>query len=238
MSVAEPGKPFLVGVEFHLDPEWHCYWKNPGDSGTPPEIRWHLPPKWQANELEWPVPAILKVQGGLVNYGYENDVVFLYRLVPPSDATVGPAKLEADASWLVCQDICLPASQQVSLTQTLAANEVPSADFARLSEAEKQLPATSDRMSFKAKREGTSIWLGEGELWGSWAGQFVPLETSIDPSASQTPGAQGLQLKLSPYAPKTLTRLRGLVLAPAGQTWHNGSRAIVIDIPITTGESK
>ena len=31
-SVA-PGKPFWVALRMKMDPHWHVYWRNPGDSG-------------------------------------------------------------------------------------------------------------------------------------------------------------------------------------------------------------
>jgi thiol:disulfide interchange protein DsbD len=29
----KPSQEYLIGVKFNLDPGWHTYWKNPGDSG-------------------------------------------------------------------------------------------------------------------------------------------------------------------------------------------------------------
>ena len=30
---SESNQEYLLGVKFKLDPGWHTYWKNPGDSG-------------------------------------------------------------------------------------------------------------------------------------------------------------------------------------------------------------
>ncbi len=38
-----PGQPFRLGLRFRLSPGWHIYWRNPGDSGLPPEISFTLP---------------------------------------------------------------------------------------------------------------------------------------------------------------------------------------------------
>src|SRR5688572_31390115 len=35
-----PGTPFSVAVHLKMDPRWHTYWINPGDSGAPTEIKW------------------------------------------------------------------------------------------------------------------------------------------------------------------------------------------------------
>ena len=34
---------YLVGVKFRLDPGWHTYWINPGDSGEKASFEWKLP---------------------------------------------------------------------------------------------------------------------------------------------------------------------------------------------------
>jgi DsbC/DsbD-like thiol-disulfide interchange protein len=31
-----------LGLYFKLEPGWHIYWKNAGDSGEPPRARWTL----------------------------------------------------------------------------------------------------------------------------------------------------------------------------------------------------
>ena len=30
----------LIGLKVNLLPEWKIYWRNPGDAGLPPEIKW------------------------------------------------------------------------------------------------------------------------------------------------------------------------------------------------------
>ncbi len=36
---------------------WHVYWRNPGDSGLPPEVAWTLPAGFSAGPLQWPAPS-------------------------------------------------------------------------------------------------------------------------------------------------------------------------------------
>ncbi len=71
---ATPGPGMRLGLKFDLDPEWHIYWQNPGDSGGSPEVAWTLPPGMMASGIEWPAPERIDV-GGLVNYGYHDRVV-------------------------------------------------------------------------------------------------------------------------------------------------------------------
>ena len=37
------GDELILGLRFKLTPGWHIYWKNPGDSGLPPELECNLP---------------------------------------------------------------------------------------------------------------------------------------------------------------------------------------------------
>src|SRR5437764_14202728 len=53
---AQPGHAFTMGLKLRMEPEWHTYWKNPGDSGLPTRIEWQLPAGWKAREIEWPYP--------------------------------------------------------------------------------------------------------------------------------------------------------------------------------------
>src|ERR1041385_7425706 len=47
VSVIVPGKPFTAGLLLHMVPNWHTYWKFPGDAGIPTEINWKLPDGWK-----------------------------------------------------------------------------------------------------------------------------------------------------------------------------------------------
>ena len=42
-STLYPGGPNSAGLYFKLEPGWHVYWQNAGDSGEPPRIHWTLP---------------------------------------------------------------------------------------------------------------------------------------------------------------------------------------------------
>jgi thiol:disulfide interchange protein DsbD len=37
-----PGQTVRVGVLFRMDPGWHVYWRNAGDSGLPTRLDWNF----------------------------------------------------------------------------------------------------------------------------------------------------------------------------------------------------
>jgi len=118
VSTVEPGKPFDVALHLHSDPGWHTYWINPGDAGLATKIVWTLPSGFTAGPIQWPTPEKHKM-GPLTTYGYEGDVYLLTTITPPSTfAGTMPQHfdIKAKASWLVCQEECIPGKAELSLT--------------------------------------------------------------------------------------------------------------------------
>ncbi|MFO1242149.1 MAG: protein-disulfide reductase DsbD family protein [Rickettsiales bacterium] len=108
-----PGEPFFVALHLSLPEGWHTYWQNPGDSGLPTEITWSLPTGVTAGKIHWPVPERVEWQG-IVNYGYSKDAYLLVPITADKNFE-GDALLTAHANWLVCKDICIPESADVSI---------------------------------------------------------------------------------------------------------------------------
>lgn len=99
-----------VWVSLRLDIRrgWHTYWRNPGDAGEPTRIAWRLPAGIEASDILWPPPKTIPY-GPLVNFGYEGRVDHLVKLtLPPSWPVDAALEVEAEASWLVCEKICIP----------------------------------------------------------------------------------------------------------------------------------
>lgn len=71
-STTENENQFNVGVHFKIDPDWHIYWKNPGDSGAAPKFNLE---DGTISKIDWPYPSRIPV-GHLTNYGYDHEVVF------------------------------------------------------------------------------------------------------------------------------------------------------------------
>ena len=63
------GGTFWIALRQKIRPNWHTYWRNPGDSGEPTRIKWNLPPGFEAGEIKWPTPKRIPV-GPLMNFGY------------------------------------------------------------------------------------------------------------------------------------------------------------------------
>ena len=119
-AAIEPGKPFTVGVRMVTKPGWHVYWRNPGDSGLPPEVVWTLPAGFSASTFDWPAPTRIPV-AHLVNHGFEGEAVLLTQVTPPRALPAGrPITLDAKLSYLACEEICIPGSADLRLTLPVA----------------------------------------------------------------------------------------------------------------------
>ena len=123
VATVKPGEPFWVALRQTIRPKWHTYWKNPGDSGLPTEIVWALPPGATAEPIVWPTPSVFDV-GGIINYGFKDDILLLVRVTPPATAT-GPFRLQAEANWLVCDDVCIPEDGKFALELPTGAAAAP-----------------------------------------------------------------------------------------------------------------
>lgn len=124
-AAVTPGQSFRIGLRQKLAPHWHTYWKNPGDAGAPPEIKLELPDGASAGEIAWPGPDRIAV-GPLVNFGYENEIVFPITVQVPANAQAGQTfPIEAQANWLVCERECIPEEGTFRLDIPIAANSTP-----------------------------------------------------------------------------------------------------------------
>ncbi|AVO49700.1 protein-disulfide reductase [Melaminivora suipulveris] len=113
-----PGRPLTLGLLIRHQPDWHTYWKNPGDSGLPTELAWQLPPGMDAGEIAWPVPRKFPI-GNLANYGYDGQVLLPVPVTVSQEwrapALAQEATFKLRASWLVCRQECIPEEGEFTL---------------------------------------------------------------------------------------------------------------------------
>lgn len=143
---AKPGSTMLAGVRLQMDPGWHTYWKNPGDSGGPTKIEWQLPPGVTAGEIQWPLPEKLTMEG-LTTYIYHDEVMLLVSLKLAADLKPGSLEIKAKVSWLECEKLCVPGNVSVSAPLQIAAEMKASAEATLLETARGKLPKSANSLS-------------------------------------------------------------------------------------------
>jgi DsbC/DsbD-like thiol-disulfide interchange protein len=222
-----PGNETYFGLNFRLEKGWHIYWVNPGDSGQPPRIEWHIPAGLNAGELEWPAPRRLGTST-IVDFGYDNAVMLLVPLRATSTMLMNQvAQLDAELKVLVCREICIPGKAKVSIT--LPIKSMPPEPDARTSElftaARESLPRRSPAdWEFHVSSSKDSFLLTAKLGRQITQASFFPLEESqVDNSAPQkiVPVATGFQLTLrkSDQLLKPIKRLKGVLELSGNQTY-------------------
>ncbi|MBC6412268.1 MAG: thioredoxin family protein [Hyphomonadaceae bacterium] len=113
-SVA-PGQDFYIALRTELDPGWHTYWRNPGDSGEPVQITWDVPETLTYGDMVWPLPYPIAT-GPIINYGFEGVPFFPVKFTVSGTARAGDVlNINADIYYLVCADVCIPEDTRLSL---------------------------------------------------------------------------------------------------------------------------
>jgi len=224
-TTIQPGRPFAAGLHFQLEPGWHIYWINAGDSGEPPRVKWSLPEGFRAGPLQWPLPRRIE-DHSLIDYGYQDQVLLPVEIMPPAGLAAGPdVQVNAAVSWLVCRDICVPGHANFVLTLPLrqGAPAKSSAAAPLFARARADLPrpaprswkvaATLDKLRFVL-----NVDTGKKETGAS----FFPLNPNeIENAAPQkvsvsSPGID-LELKRSDQMLKPPPRLQGVLVFASGQ---------------------
>src|SRR6266487_2593049 len=156
-----PGKKFSAALLLRMAPGWHTYWKFSGDAGLPTELKWKLPPGWKVGELQWPIPLKTNDPGDIQTYGYQDEVLLIQDLIPPAKIDSSSVKLAAEASWLVCEKICIPgsASLQVELPTSTANTPANTELFSRHRKLLPQDWPAADVARSKWSRAGSELRL-------------------------------------------------------------------------------
>lgn len=135
-AVAGGAEPLLLALEFALQPGWKTYWRNPGDSGAPPQIDWSQSRNIADVTMLWPAPQRFSAFG-YDSFGYGGTVVLPLRVAVADAAR--PVDARANVSFLICAEICLPAVANVNLQlDPGAAGSTP--HRARIEQALAQVP--------------------------------------------------------------------------------------------------
>ena len=216
-----------IGLRFQLDPGWHIYWINPGDSGEPPKITWHLPAGINASDLQFPTPHRIQ-DHGLTDYGYESEVVLLSKLTTAAGSASNRDEIGAEVRYLICREVCVPARDHVSLT--FPADTSDGASVA-IRNAESQLPqALPSRTHIRVMSQADSFVLTVGKPSGiGRITDFVPadpqtIENSAKPVMQESAKVSRMQLKKSDQLKQEIPKLRGLLIA--------GEKSYDVSLPV------
>ncbi|HJQ39271.1 MAG TPA: protein-disulfide reductase DsbD domain-containing protein [Thermoanaerobaculia bacterium] len=236
-SVA-PGESFDVALRMRMKDGWHTYWKHPGDSGEPTDIRWNLPPGFTAGDIQWPYPQKISLPP-LTTYGYEGEVTLLVPFKAASEGKPGTAaRVTADVHWMVCEKICIPEdvtlALDVPIAQGPAAPSKPAASA--FASARAKLPTPADDWNIVASEQDKQLVLRidppDGVALDDDVQFFAASGPLIEYSAPQPASVDGgvvtMRLVRSAYLTGAPKRINGILLAANG-----GPAAFEFDVPFS-----
>jgi thiol:disulfide interchange protein len=194
-----------------MDPGWHTYWRNSGQSGLPTTIEWQLPPGVSAGPIEWPLPKKVP-EDELTTYVYEDDAVLLIPLKLGSDLKAGPLTLKAKLDWLECEKKCVKEGAEIEATLTIGSEAKASKDAEFLASWQKKLPEAGANIAAKAAWENAGKD-DVGSLVLEWNSASPPAEPDFFPDSNENFEVQPATEKMAGEPGKTRLRLRVKKLA-------------------------
>lgn len=102
----DPADGSVIGVvEVELQDGWKTYWREPGDTGIPPQFDFSSSRHFLPGETSFPAPHVLSTAGSRFA-GYKGTVRFVFRgqTTGAQDGSIGLDFLAG-----VCDEICIPA---------------------------------------------------------------------------------------------------------------------------------
>lgn len=233
VEAVRPGQPFRVGLLIRHEPDWHTYWRNPGDSGLETRFSWTLPEGFEAGDIQWPYPERHEIEH-LVNYGYSGEILLPVEITPPdalSDERTAGISLKAD--WLVCKIECIPGSAELALELPVidpdgdANHPIPESGFAaRFARADTRRPETVDwQARFSTDGGQLSVQVQGADPVGIESLQFFPahatmVEHAAEPFFALDGDTLQISQPLSPYFSRPPEALQFLLVEPdSARAW-------------------
>ena len=218
-----PGSDLQLGVHFILEPGWHIYWINPGDSGQPPSLKWQLPHDFSAGEIQWPQPERMQSSAEVTDYGYHDDVLLMVPIhAPPviNNEQLRGLRFAVEVKWLACREVCIPEHADLELFLRSGAIKENPATAKLFSDAKKLLPGPmpqSWKVHVESRKDDFLLTIVANKPVTQVI--FFPLDPGqIDNSAPQKlqPSHTGarLILKKSDLLVKPISVLRGVLVIP------------------------
>ncbi len=228
-----PGQTVRVGVLFRMDPGWHVYWRNAGDSGLPTRLDWNFE-QAEVGPIRWPAPEVFQESDGfLTTYGYRDEVL-LTSLAVVAPRQPGRARVAVTADFVTCRIGCIPGS--ISLSRVLDVTEkglpAPESVHSLFARFERRIPRSARSYGLEVEAIHSQSAIRPGDDF-----RTALVLRCVDP----TEGCQGARLAAAApheaFVPDEVPGVElevvgyereadGLALALAGHAFSDGPQAV------------
>lgn len=214
-----PGEKLRVGFHFTMRNNWHSYYLNPGDSGSPLLVDFDMPEKWQVDRIIWPNPERISTPP-LMTYGYHDKFMVIYVLDIPATAAA-EAVISADINYLECRDICLPVEGSISLKLKKFTGSKKTVRSQLFKENEGSYPLMTQQLQWNSERSGRMLLLSvelppatdtpEPENAYFFPDDSMLIQHAAEQKFSINNNSLSLQIPLSENVPKNSKLNKGLL---------------------------
>jgi DsbC/DsbD-like thiol-disulfide interchange protein len=152
-AAPDPNGSPRLGLHFRLAPEWHVYWRHPGDAGAPPQVSLAFIVHGAAGnaivpDVLFPAPRRFRLPGGLEALGYDGEVVYPLRLAVAPSAASG---LTAAIDYVACAIECIPFHDDLELETLPAVGAAPTPEDELMRHWEARLPREPAAIGIEAR---------------------------------------------------------------------------------------
>jgi thiol:disulfide interchange protein DsbD len=237
-----PGGMQKIGLVLTIEEHWHVYWRNAGDAGEPPQVKWTTPKEITVGPMQFAVPSQLPYGPDTepaMDFGYEDVAAFPFTLTAAKNAKPGPVHLDAQVSWLVCSaQTCLPGKAHLGIDLKVQPGATLGPLVGALGEAVKAIPGPLPpemKVTAAGGKKALQLTLTTSESPEQLSDvSFFPSDQDVIVNAADqpvefVPGGLTVGLERSPAATELPKRLRGLLKLSDKQAYE-------IDVPVVAGE--
>lgn len=177
-------EPFTLALRFRIAPEWHLYWKNPGDAGLAPKAQWTLPEGFTVSDLQFPTPHKIATETA-VDYGYDDELILLATLMPPKTPPQN-FTLKVDLTWLVCRESCIPGDATIEFNTATLSEKSRAEATSLIERAREKMPESLSKVDAKLESAIARAQGGKSLLTLRFTGETAKKITDFFPE--EVPG--------------------------------------------------
>jgi DsbC/DsbD-like thiol-disulfide interchange protein len=210
-----------AAIEVKLDPNTITYWRNPGETGVPPQFTFSGSDNIDTVEVLYPAPRRFD-EAGVFAYGYAEAVVFPLHVTRHDPQR--PATLDVKLDYATCSRICAPAVGTGRLQLPSGEDGGPHAVLIARAERQVPRPVEAGRFEITAAPEPRQ-WIVEVRDMTEWGLEPAAAELFVegpdgwyfDAQRLAEPGRFQLRLTARPAARATRDLALTVTLAAANR---------------------